>query len=219
MNKQELIEKLDEEIQEAKLQEQAGGNFLQKENNTGRTCALQYALNLVRRLDEPTHDKCYEKMADYEKQIGNLERQIEEMGDREPGKVKVKQFVANWYEEHKRDLNNSLWELTVKLNEKTKKTGNSYTVFEGWFIDWPWAYDTIVRMQYGYEIEKEPQWVVRNNKVSNEHFDLYFKSAVGIDNEGNLGSSWSALDGCLKFPEKEKAEAVALLVDGSVEEE
>uniref|UniRef100_UPI0039AF7C3B DUF1642 domain-containing protein n=1 Tax=Enterococcus malodoratus TaxID=71451 RepID=UPI0039AF7C3B len=73
----------------------------------------------------------------------------------EPQKVKVKQFVADWFEEHKHNLSNSLWEFTVELNEKTLVTGAIYTEFESWFIEHPHAYEFITSMGKGYEVEEE----------------------------------------------------------------
>ncbi|WP_242327758.1 DUF1642 domain-containing protein [Enterococcus avium] len=77
----------------------------------------------------------------------------------EPQKVKVKHFVADWFEEHKHDLSNSLWEFTVELNEKTKVMG-ALSEFESWFIEHPRAYEFITSMGKGYEVEEEPRYKV-----------------------------------------------------------
>ncbi|WP_271028011.1 DUF1642 domain-containing protein [Enterococcus faecium] len=92
-----------------------------------------------------------------------LIKKIDESENRqakEPQKVKVKQFVAEWYEEHKHNLSNSLWEFTVELNEKTIAKGVVYTKFESWFIDHPCSYEFITSMIDGYEVEKEPLYEV-----------------------------------------------------------
>ncbi|PQF25347.1 DUF1642 domain-containing protein [Enterococcus faecium] len=95
-----------------------------------------------------------------------LIKKIDESENRqakEPQKVKVKQFVAEWYEEHKHNLSNSLWEFTVELNEKTIAKGVVYTKFESWFIDHPCSYEFITSMKDGYEVEKEPLYTVTIN--------------------------------------------------------
>lgn len=83
----------------------------------------------------------------------------------EPQKVKVKQFVADWFEEHKHNLSNSLWEFTVELNEKTLVTGAIYTEFESWFIEHPRAYEFITSMGKGYEVEEEPKYYLKLPKM------------------------------------------------------
>lgn len=90
----------------------------------------------------------------------------------EPQKVKVKQFVAEWYEEHKHNLSNSLWEFTAELNEKTLVTGAIYTEFESWFIDHPRAYEVITSMENGYEVEEEPLYTVTINLDRKYHLVL-----------------------------------------------
>ncbi|MDT2771578.1 DUF1642 domain-containing protein [Enterococcus pseudoavium] len=78
----------------------------------------------------------------------------------EPQKVKAPQFVADWFEENKHNLSNSLWKFTAELNEKTLVTGAIYTEFESWFIAQPRVYEFITRMGKGYEVVEEPRWIV-----------------------------------------------------------
>lgn len=124
-------------------------------------------------------------------------------------KVKVPAFVAEWYEEHKHNLSESLWEFTVELNEKTKVMGAVYTEFESWFIDHPRAYEFITSMKNGYEVEAEPEWVVKVD--DNAYFVDFFDSlqphlVYGLSKE------------VMRFDSKEKADAIILLIgDGTVE--
>lgn len=136
----------------------------------------------------------------------------------EPQKVKVKQFVAEWYEEHKHNLSNSLWEFTAELNEKTLVTGAIYTEFESWFIEHPRAYEFITSMGKGYEVEEEPKWVVKY-KPGNLENNWYFIGFCGGDRtlQPNCASHIDC-DTVIKFKDRSKAEAVATLIDGSVEE-
>ena len=46
---------------------------------------------------------------------------------------------------------------------------------------------------------------------------MYFRGIAGISIEGQFSNSWSQRDGCIKFSDKEKAEAVATLTGGTVE--
>lgn len=131
----------------------------------------------------------------------------------EPQKVKAPQFVADWFEEHKHNLSNSLWKFTVELNEKTLVTGAIYTEFESWFIAQPRVYEFITRMGKGYEVQKEQQWVVMQGGSEVWHLQGFRNSL-----DGDIVKQWCSYEGCIKFTDRKKAEAVATLVDGSVEE-
>lgn len=102
----------------------------------------------------------------------------------EPQKVKVNQYVAEWYEEHKHNLSNSLWEFTAELNEKTLVTGAIYTEFESWFIDHPRAYEVITSMENGYEVEEEPKYYVNIG-------DLYLKEPLGDTSDFTISMTWN----------------------------
>ncbi|MGM0169016.1 hypothetical protein IGI39_003332 [Enterococcus sp. AZ135] len=112
----------------------------------------------------------------------------------EPQKVKVKQYVADWYEEHKHNLSNSLWEFTVELNKKTKVMGALYTEFESWFIEHPRAYEFISSMRNGYEVEQEPKYTVAfegkgdqlNYRIALFGFNSHGKPCIGFSKRSNL---------------------------------
>lgn len=116
----------------------------------------------------------------YKNLLDKLEQQDE------PQIVKVKQFVAEWYEEHKHNLSNSLWEFTVELNEKTIAKGVVYTKFESWFIDHPRAYEVITSMENGYEVEEEPLFYIRLTIPSSSDVGLY----LGFNKEGIFDHSY-----------------------------
>lgn len=69
----------------------------------------------------------------------------------------VPQYVADWYEEHKNDYDDELWNYL---------TGFDYEE-DGDFKEWVREYknhpiSTLVNMhQFGYEVEKEPRYTVR----------------------------------------------------------
>ncbi len=71
-------------------------------------------------------------------------------------KVVVKKFVAEWFEEHKNSLNDSLWDLTIQTNENSQNKDKKLTAFEKWFIDFEYSYEYLIRMKNGYEVEKLP---------------------------------------------------------------
>jgi len=76
-------------------------------------------------------------------------------------KVVVKKFVAEWFEEHKNSLNDSLWDLTIQTNENSQNKDKKLTAFEKWFIDFEYSYEYLIRMKNGYEVEKEPLYQIQ----------------------------------------------------------
>lgn len=78
----------------------------------------------------------------------------------EPEKVKVPQFVANWYEENKDDFETSLFYCIYELLKK--RNDNELSEFEKWVIDENTEpFKTLVNMhQFGYEVEKEKRYLV-----------------------------------------------------------
>lgn len=78
---------------------------------------------------------------------------------RELNKVKVKQFVADWYEENKDDFEFNVWDWIAFRNEP-EKLGNKE--FSYWLNDGEGnPIQTLVNMhQFGYEVEKEKSYIV-----------------------------------------------------------
>lgn len=124
----------------------------------------------------------------------------------EPQKPVVPKFVAEWFEDNKDDLEFSIWELCV----------DSFNSDEQGVFDWIQQsenkpIETLVRMKDGYEVEKKPRWVV---KLPN---DYYFSSWVSLYSLEADGAAYKFYDDVFVFDDRTKAEAVATLVDGSVE--
>lgn len=70
----------------------------------------------------------------------------------EPQKPVVPKFVADWFEEHKDDLEYKLWQYIRKWDQH-----DDTNKFHRWFdVVGSNAIETIVRMKDGYEIEKSP---------------------------------------------------------------
>lgn len=81
-------------------------------------------------------------------------------GAMEREKVTVPQFVADWYEEHKDNLEYNIWDW-MKYNLEPKKREN--VIFSRWLgktVNNP--VETLIKMKlYGYEVKKEKRYRVR----------------------------------------------------------
>lgn len=78
----------------------------------------------------------------------------------EQQKVQVPQFVADWYEEYKDNLEYNIWDW-MKYNLEPKKREN--VIFSRWLgktVNNP--VETLIKMKlYGYEVKKEKRYRVR----------------------------------------------------------
>lgn len=73
----------------------------------------------------------------------------------EPQPVKVKQFVADWYEKKKHDLNHYIWDYIYNWNHQEESE------FKRWMNCSITTFQTLVNMhQFGYEVEKEKRYTV-----------------------------------------------------------
>lgn len=77
----------------------------------------------------------------------------------EPEKVKVPQFVADWYEENKDDFEFNVWDWIAFRHEPEKLKNKE---FNHWINDGEGnPIQTLANMhQFGYEVEKEKRYVV-----------------------------------------------------------
>lgn len=74
----------------------------------------------------------------------------------EPEKVKVPQFVADWYEKKKHDLNHYIWDYIYNWNHQEESE------FKRWMNCSITTFQTLVNMhQFGYEVEKEKRYLVK----------------------------------------------------------
>ena len=91
--------------------------------------------------------------------IGALIEQLDE-----PQPVKVKQFVADWYEEHKDEFEYNVWDWLSSKSE----LGKIDSKFAFWLNDVDnTPIQTLVNMhQFGYEVEKEKRYLVRVKGIS-----------------------------------------------------
>ena len=88
-------------------------------------------------------------------------------------KVKVPQFVADWYETNKDDFEGELFRC-VDLITRDFEDGD-LSKFEEWFIDGKTKpFQTLVNMhQFGYEVEKEPKYTVKIKGKIEENLLVY----------------------------------------------
>ena len=136
--------------------------------------APRYVKNILARLRElPVHDRevwLKAIMSEFEQDFshakwreGYEQGKFEGMIERE--KVKVQQFVADWYEENKDDFEFNVWDWIVFRNE-SKKLENKE--FNNWINDGEGnPIQTLVNMhQFGYEVEEEKRYKVVMPNVS-----------------------------------------------------
>lgn len=82
----------------------------------------------------------------------------------EPQPIKVPQFVADWYEKHKDDLEYDIWEYILHWGKQQKSE----------FYEWMnhannKPFQTLANMhQFGYEVEEEPKYTVKF-KATNQY--------------------------------------------------
>ena len=115
----------------------------------------------------------------------------------ELNKVKVHQFVADWYEENKDDFEGNLFRYIINISSIFD--GAKLNEFDRWFLNASTKpFQTLVNMhQFGYEVEEEKRYFVKLKAV-----DQYL---VSVKDEDFLGFLQSRLRS--KFTRKELEEA------------
>ncbi|HCD7930307.1 TPA: DUF1642 domain-containing protein [Enterococcus faecium] len=104
-------------------------------------------------LTHPESKNYYEGMVMAYSQVVHMVNTVLKLD--EPKKPVVPQFVAEWFEENKDDLEFAIWELCV----------DSYGSTEQGMLNWIQQsennpIETLTRMKDGYEVEKEPLYTV-----------------------------------------------------------
>ena len=93
----------------------------------------------------------------------------------EPKKVAIPQFVAEWYEEHKDNLEYDIWEYILHWRKQQKSE----------FYEWMnyannKPLQTLANMhQFGYEVEKEPRYTVKVKSTKCSTTSLVFSTLTG----------------------------------------
>ena len=196
MNKQELIEKINEIATETPFPD-------------SKIVDLSEAIELIEQLDEPI------KLKDVIKRIKDLDIDarkvwidaiLNELGSdygskkyrdgyeqgkfegewvgqqlkdadkvrQELNKPVVKQFVADWYEKHKDDFEGNLFRCIDQMPDIFEM--NKLSEFEEWLIDEHTApFQTLVNMhQFGYTVEREKRYLVKMKGVDSRTNYLYY---------------------------------------------
>lgn len=86
----------------------------------------------------------------------------------EPEKVKVPQFVADWYEENKDDFEGNLFRYIINISSIFD--GAKLNEFDRWFLlASTKSFQTLVNMhQFGYEVEEEKRYIVKIKNLDSE---------------------------------------------------
>jgi gp178 len=146
----------------------------------------------------PAEDYKYKPYVDKKVVLG-LVRQLDE-----PQKVKIPQFVVDWYEENKDDFEGNLFRCIYEIYKK--RNDNELTKFEEWIIDGKTKpFKTLVNMhQFGYEVEKESHYVIKLKGVPKEASFLKYASII---QEWYFGAEEYSSDREIKHTRKELEEA------------
>jgi len=182
--------------------------------------------------DTPTTQQAWEKIAE-EFEEGPKELCATLVSALPSEKPEIPKFVADWIE-HIRETNKhgdgfvgingeDIFRIIIDMGEISSMfpvsdlSINDYEITDE-LVDWCSGHETefLRALIDGYTIEKEPAWVVRINKKTYfcRFTDKYFKE--NSDEPTYIESGNPSL--IKKFTNKDKAEAAATLVYGTVEE-
>ena len=90
----------------------------------------------------------------------------------EPEKVKVPQFVAEWYEKHKDNLEYDIWEYILHWGKQQK---SEFYEWMNYASNKP--FQTLANMhQFGYEVEKEKRYIVKFKGFNPSYIILKYHS-------------------------------------------
>lgn len=125
--------------------------------------------------------------------------------------VCVPEYVAVWFEENKHALDLAIF---TKIRELDDTRYPHDTDFENWLDNAEnKPIETLIRMKDGYEVEKETVWAIKNAQGNYlTKCDLWGKDGVNYSFECNPSDK-------LLFTDKLIADAAALLVNGTAEQE
>lgn len=146
--------------------------------------APRYVKNILARLRKlPLHDRevwLKAIMGEFERDFsrakwreGYEQGKVEGFIERE--KVTVPQFVADWYEKNKNNLDYNIWNYVYEWEYQEEDE------FRNWFNNSSEAFQTLINMhQFGYEIEEKKRYEVRLKntddylvKTNNDDYRFY----------------------------------------------
>ena len=99
----------------------------------------------------------------------------------ELNKPVVKQFVADWYEEHKEELEFNIWDWIKYTQEEEKIKNRQFTEWLAGCENDP--VETLIKMKlFGYEVEKEKRYIVKMSATKQPLFynNMYEKTFFSL---------------------------------------
>ena len=196
--------------------------YVKDEPETGHADeAPRYLKNILARLRElPVHDRevwLKAIMGEFEEEFshakwreGYEQGKLEGMVERE--KVKVKQFVADWYEENKDAFEANLYRCAYNIPSVFESA--KLNEFERWFLT-PGTkpFQTLVNMhQFGYEVEETKYVVTDGNHLYFKGYQEDVEIVILADEQPGT------MDYVKKFDTKEEAQKVADILGWKVQE-
>lgn len=110
----------------------------------------QELITRIKRLDEPYLKEGF--VLDLIEQLDESQRPV------------VQQFVADWYEEHKEELEFNIWDWIKYTQEEEKIKNRQFTEWLAECENDP--VETLIKMKlFGYEAEKEKRYLVKAKGV------------------------------------------------------
>lgn len=141
----------------------------------------------------------------------NLATQLDEPKEKKPV---VPQFVVDWFENNTHNLENGIYQLCVDLNE-----GDLEGDFKDWF-NGNHSIETLIHMQHGYSVEREPKWVIKCPEGYVQSIDISntYTSGDSAKDYTRTGIT-PTMDRAIRFTDKDKAQVLATFVgEGEVKE-
>lgn len=131
----------------------------------------------------------------------------------EPQKVKVPECVGELLDYYRKSADVDLLALLICFKDwyfRNDKTSESEEAID-WLVKHPEKF--MKAWIDGYEVDEErKRWVVMQGGG-----EVWYLQGFRNSLDGDIVKQWCSYEGCIKFTDRKKAEAVALLVDGSVE--
>lgn len=164
MNKQELIEHISNTLDEylknttfvkpvLSITKIAKSNKVSLEFEINKDCIL---------LDDVSYQFGYEQGKLDGEWVGQQLKDADKIRQ-EINKPTIPQFVADWYEKNKNNLDYNIWNYVYEWEEQEEDE------FKNWFNHSNKAFQTLVNMhQFGYEIEKEKKFLVKMKGLGHE---------------------------------------------------
>ena len=102
----------------------------------------------------------------------NFLKDLEQLDELE--KATIPQFVADWYEKKKHDLNHYIWDYIYNWNHQEESE------FKRWMNCSITSFQTLINMhQFGYEVEKEKKYKVVLLNYNDGHLNLVNVRTLG----------------------------------------